>query len=72
MIKKLNFETIQLKLNLDDASQLIFKDRKHLDNNPRSILKQDIVGLLDIINSGKSLESIIFSYFQHKPFMLRQ
>ena len=56
LIKKLNFETIQLKLNLDDASQLIFKDRKHLDNNPRSVLKQDIVGLLDIINSGKSLD----------------
>ena len=56
LIKKLNFESIKLKLNSQDASEVILKDRKHLDNNPKLVTKKDIIGLLDIINSGNSLD----------------
>jgi hypothetical protein len=43
-------------MNLEDASELILKDRKHLDNNPKLVTKEDIIKLLDIINSEKTLE----------------
>ena len=56
LIKKLNFESIKLKSNFEDASELILKDTKHLDNNPRLVTKKDIISLLDIINSGNSLD----------------
>ena len=56
LIKKLSFEPIKLKMNLEDASELILKDRKHLDNNPKLVTKEDIIKLLDIINSEKTLE----------------
>ena len=56
LIKKLNFESIKLKLNSQDASEVILKDRKHLDNNPKSVTKKDIIDLLDKINSGNSLD----------------
>ena len=56
LIKKLNFESIKLKLNSQDASEVILKDRKHLDNNPKLVTKKAIIGLLDFINSGNSLD----------------
>ena len=56
IIKKLNFESIKLTSNFEDASELILKDTKHLDNNPRLVTKKDIISLLDIINSGNSLD----------------
>jgi len=56
LVKKLNFEKIQLKLNVEEASELILKDKKHLDNNPRLVTKKDIILLLNIIKSGKSLD----------------
>jgi len=56
LIKKLHFENIQLKSNLKDASELILNDRKHLDNNPKPVMKEDIITLLDLINSGKSFD----------------
>ena len=51
VVKNLNFPNIKLKQNLEKASLIIFKDRKHLDNNPKSVTKNDIIGLLQVINS---------------------
>jgi hypothetical protein len=45
-----------LKLNVEEATELILKDKKHLDNNPRLVTKKDIILLLNIIKSGKSLD----------------
>jgi len=54
LVQKLKFENITLNQSLDDASKLIFSDRKHLDNNPKSVTTSDIIDLLKIINSGNS------------------
>ena len=51
VVKNLNFPNIKLEQNLEKASLIIFKDRKHLDNNPKSVTKNDIIGLLQVINS---------------------
>jgi succinate semialdehyde reductase len=51
IVKKLNFSKINLKQNLDDAASLILTDRKHLDNNPKNIAKDDVVLLLKKVNS---------------------
>lgn len=51
IVKNLKFEKIHLKQNLDDAAELIMTDRKHLDNNPKTITKQDIMSLLNEVNS---------------------
>ena len=51
IVKKLNFTKITLKQNLNEAADLIMTDHKHLDNNPRSITKNDVVFLLSSINS---------------------
>ena len=48
--KKLKFEKISLKQEIDKASDLILIDRKHLDNNPKSVTREDIIELLDKIN----------------------
>ena len=55
IVKKLNFSNITLKQNLEKASLTIFEDRKHLDNNPKTIAKNDIIGLLEVINSQNAL-----------------
>ena len=52
LVKKLNFSKINLKQNYDEAADLILTDRKHLDNNPKHVSKQDIMGLLEKINTG--------------------
>jgi len=52
IVKKLNFRKIFLKQDLAEAAELILIDRKHLDNNPRQISKNDIVFLLKKINDG--------------------
>ena len=51
LVKKLNFSKINLKQNSDEAADLILTDRKHLDNNPKQVSKQDIISLLEKINS---------------------
>ena len=58
LVKKLNFEPIFLKQDYDTASEIILKDRKHLDNNPISIEKNNIIELLKKINQGKMFENI--------------
>jgi succinate semialdehyde reductase len=51
--QKLQFDPLELKLNLDEAAEVIMPDKGHLDNNPVSVTKQDIVKCLDdIINSN--------------------
>ena len=50
IVKKLNFPKISLRQNIEKASELILLDRKHLDNNPRKISKEDIRILLQAIN----------------------
>tara|TARA_B100000929_G_C15489455_1_gene413899 strand:+ start:28 stop:966 length:939 start_codon:yes stop_codon:yes gene_type:complete len=52
IVKKLNFQNIHLKQSVDKAADLILTDRKHLDNNPRKVSKNDIKFLLEEI-SGK-------------------
>jgi succinate semialdehyde reductase len=51
IVKKLNFRKINIKQNLDDAAELILSDRKHLDNNPKHVTKDEIVLLLKKVNS---------------------
>ena len=58
LVKKLDFEPIFLKQNFDIASEIILKDKKHLDNNPIPVKKKDIVELLIKINQGKMFENI--------------
>ena len=50
IVRKLKFEPINLKLNLETAADLILTDRKHLDNNPKIVSKDDIILLLGEIN----------------------
>jgi len=56
IVQKLKFEKIFLKQDLEQAAELILTDRKHIDNNPKIVTKNDIIMLLKVINSGKSLE----------------
>jgi succinate semialdehyde reductase len=53
IIKKLEFPEIILKQNLEEASERILTDKKHLDNNPINITKKDIIQLLKKINDKK-------------------
>ena len=46
IVKKLNFKKISLNLDVNLASELILKDKKHLDNNPKPITKNEIINLL--------------------------
>ena len=46
LVKILNFPKISLTEDIDVVSDLILKDRKHLDNNPKIIDKKDIIYLL--------------------------
>ena len=57
-MKKLNFKGIFLKQKLDDAAELILTDKKHLDNNPQQVSKNDIVFLLKKINDGEIFNKI--------------
>ena len=54
LVKKLNFSKINLKQNYAEAADLILTDRKHLDNNPKQVSKQDIISLLEKINIDNS------------------
>jgi succinate semialdehyde reductase len=54
LVKKLNFPSIFLEQNIDEASEIILTDKKHLDNNPKNVCKEDILSLLKKINSGNT------------------
>ena len=49
IVNQLGFKKITLKIGLDKASEIILDDRKHLDNNPKNVTKQDIIQLLESI-----------------------
>ena len=51
LVNTLDFPKIQLQQNYQDAADLILKDKKHLDNNPKPISKQAILTLLKQICS---------------------
>lgn len=55
IVKKLSFTPIKLKQNLDEATDLILADRKHLDNNPKDITKMDLINLLKSVNNNAIL-----------------
>ena len=50
IVKKFNFKKISLNLDLNLASELILKDKRHLDNNPIPITKNEIIDLLKEIS----------------------
>ena len=52
LVDKLNFKPIKLKQNLQNAAKLIQTDRKHLDYNPKNVSDEDIIKLLELINSN--------------------
>ena len=55
IVKKLNFPNIKLEQNLEKAALIILEDQKHLNNNPKRVTKNDIIGLLNLINSKNAL-----------------
>jgi len=55
IVKKLDFKPVKLKMDLNDATDLILTDKKHIDNNPKLISSKDIILLLQKINCGNAL-----------------
>ena len=53
IVKTLQFSPIKIFTPLDKAAELILKDKKHLDNNPKDISKNEIIELLKNINLSK-------------------
>jgi len=53
LVKKLHFSPIILHQDLIDAAKLIQLDRKHLDYNPKIVSEDDVIKLLNQINSQK-------------------
>ncbi len=45
-VEKLNFSKIKLNMDLNAAAKIILNDKKHLDNNPKAVSKDDIIILL--------------------------
>ena len=54
LVKKLDFPPIYLKQNLNQATDIIMTDRKHLDNNPKKITEKNVFHLLESINQNKT------------------
>ena len=46
LVKKINFSKIKLEQNFSNAAEIILNDKKHLDNNPKTVSKDDIIMLL--------------------------
>ena len=55
LVKLLKFDNISLIGDLDESSDLILTDHKHIDNNPLPVSKSDLVNLLQTINDGHAL-----------------
>lgn len=55
IVKKLDFESITLQSDLQNAADLILTDRKHIDNNPKPVSREDIISLLEQIDSNNVL-----------------
>lgn len=55
IVKKLDFESITLQSDFQNAADLILTDRKHIDNNPKPVSREDIISLLEQIDSNNVL-----------------
>ena len=53
IVDTLQFLPIKISTPLDKAAELILTDKKHLDNNPKPISKDQIIKLLKNINLSK-------------------
>lgn len=51
-MEKLGFEKLDLKQDLEEAAEVIMTDRGHLDPNPKTVSKDDIVKCLEDIKAG--------------------
>ena len=51
IMHKLDVPTIRLKSDLNEAAELIMTDHKHIENNPVQVTKDDIIKLLNRINT---------------------
>lgn len=52
IVKKLGFEKLDLKTPVDVAAETVMTDRGHLDPNPISVTKEDIMKCLNDIKTG--------------------
>ena len=52
IVRKLKFDKISLTQSLDEAAEIILIDKRHLDNNPKNITKEQIKSILNRINSS--------------------
>ncbi|MEK6956691.1 MAG: iron-containing alcohol dehydrogenase [Thermoproteota archaeon] len=52
IVKKLGFEKLDLKTPVDVAAETVLTDRGHLDPNPISVTKEDIMKCLNDIKTG--------------------
>ena len=46
IVDDLKFEKISLKSDFDNAAEVVLQDKRHLDNNPKKIMKEDIINML--------------------------
>jgi len=53
LVEHFHFDPIHLSQNLSNAAKIIQLDKKHLDNNPVNITTENIIDLLELINSEK-------------------
>jgi len=51
IIEKLDFTPIRISSSINEAAELILEDRKHLDNNPKVVSKNDIISILEKIDN---------------------
>tara|TARA_B100000315_G_scaffold171104_1_gene159620 strand:- start:819 stop:1772 length:954 start_codon:yes stop_codon:yes gene_type:complete len=51
IICKLDIPAIKLKSDLNEAAELVMTDHKHIENNPVQVTKDDIIKLLNRINT---------------------
>ena len=52
IIEKMGFDKLELKADVEQAADVVMTDRGHLDPNPISISKEDIVKCLNDIKTG--------------------
>ena len=52
IIEKMGFDKLELKSDVDQAADVVMTDRGHLDPNPISISKEDVVKCLNDIKTG--------------------
>ena len=52
IIEKMGFDKLELKADVDQAADVVMTDKGHLDPNPISISKEDVVKCLNDIKAG--------------------